>query len=68
MTKINKQAEGSFPVYCAWCGRVCNYSTIMGSHGICKPCQAKAEKEIEEQLILREPGSRKLSLKNQEVQ
>ncbi len=68
MTKINKQPEGSFPVICAWCGSVCNYSTIMGSHGICRLCQAKAEKEIEEQLILREPESRKLALKNQGVQ
>ena len=59
MTKINKQPEGSFPVICAWCNRVCNYSTIMGSHGICKLCQAKAEKEIEEQRICVKPKSRR---------
>ncbi len=59
MTKINKQPEGSYPVICAWCGSVCNYSTIMGSHGICQPCQVKAEKEIEEQRICVQSNSRR---------
>lgn len=48
MIKINTQPEGSFPVVCAWCGQVCNYSTSMGSHGICAACKAKAEREIKE--------------------
>lgn len=46
MTKINIQPEGSFPVICAWCGKICNYSTVMGSHGICFACKAKAEREL----------------------
>ena len=58
MTKINVQPEGSFPVFCAWCGGVCNYSTIMGSHGICRPCRVKAEKEIKDQFIHQEQKSR----------
>lgn len=30
-----------WPVRCAWCGRVANYSPIEGSHGICPECSER---------------------------
>jgi len=47
MIKINVIPEGGFPVICAWCGEICHYSTIFGSHGICETCKKGALKELE---------------------
>jgi hypothetical protein len=40
----------------------------MWSHGICRPCRAKAEKETKEQFIYLKQESGRLTLKNQEDQ
>lgn len=48
MILINRHPENPFPVICKWCGKVYRTSTVKGSHGICQPCAAKFQQEIDE--------------------
>jgi hypothetical protein len=35
---LTRLSAGSFPVYCAWCGKIMGTSDVSGSHGICSEC------------------------------
>ena len=30
--------EARYPVVCSWCGAVIRFSSVEGSHGMCRPC------------------------------
>jgi len=43
--EINLKPECRYPVMCAWCGRLVDWSNVKNSYGMCDECSEKFRAE-----------------------